>query len=307
MAEHQRHFAERYQVRTGLVPGAVTLTDPAFWDFHDQFDPKYCISHAKWLSRSIWQKLQAKEYTPVPAVAFDIPKPDGSSRQVMSFTIPDSALSNVIHRALTRRNINIFSSYSFAYRPDRGVFDAMLHLRRSISTHKSYVIQYDFSSYFDSIDHDFLLKLLFNRRLFFVSDAERVAIEAFLKHRFARFPDYPSGLFKTKTKGVPQGTSISLFLANAAAHDLDLTLEGQNGTFTRFADDVVAITRSYGDALAVAAIFREHCKDAGLAINYIKSPGIQLFVGGPDREKREFVIDTDDGSRIENIMHINYV
>ena len=225
----------------------------------------------------------------------------------MAFTVPDAALSNVLHRALTRRNLNIFSSYSFAYRSDRGVFDAVLHLRRSLSGPKSYVIQYDFSSYFDTIDHAFLLKLLFSRRVFLVSDAESRAIEAFLKHRFAPFSDYGTSAFQVKEKGVPQGSSISLFLSNAAAHDLDLLLEAQNGVFTRFADDVVAITRSYSDAVRVSHAFREHCRDAGLNINYKKSPGIELFVGAPDRERRDFIIDVDDGKSIRNVSYIDYV
>ena len=307
LASRRGEYAANYEKRTGLTAGPASLNDPIYWEYHPHFNPKYCISHSRFLSKVIWSKLQAGTYEPTPALQFDIPKPGGSTRQVMSFSVPDAALSNVLFRGLTRRNINIFSSYSFAYRDDRGVFDAILHLRRSLSWHKSYVIQYDFSSYFDSIDHSFLLKLLFQRRLFLISDAERNGIQAFLKHSYAPIGAYTAGEFKAKTRGVPQGASISLFLSNAAAHDLDLLLEGQNGIFTRFADDVVAITRSYGDALAVAQAFRIHCKDAGLGINHEKSPGIQLFVGGSETERRDFVIETDDGSLIENISHIDYV
>jgi len=225
----------------------------------------------------------------------------------MAFAIPDSALSNVLHKNITRRNANISSSYSFAYRDDKTVFDAVLHLRRSLSSAKSYVIQYDFSSYFDRIDHNFLRKLLFTRRLFLLSGAETNAIKAFLTHRYAANSAYTSGTFERRSVGVPQGSSISLFLSNAAAHDLDLSLERLNGVFTRFADDVVAITRSYSDALEIAKTFREHCRDAGLAINYKKSPGIQFFGDGPGREIRHFAIDGDDGSLVETINFIDYV
>jgi len=225
----------------------------------------------------------------------------------MAFAIPDAALSNVLHRNITRRNANVSSSYSFAYREDKTVFDAVLHLRRSLSSPKTYVVQYDFSSYFDRIDHNFLRKLLFTRRLFLLSGAETNAIKAFLTHQYSSNSTYMSGEFERRSVGVPQGSSISLFLSNAAAHDLDLSLERLNGVFTRFADDVVAITRSYSDALEIAKRFRDHCRDAGLAINYKKSPGIQFFGDGLGREVRHFAIDDDDGSLVETINYIDYV
>jgi hypothetical protein len=251
--------------------------------------------------------LQAGTYEPTPAVKFDIPKPDGSSRTIMAFTIPDSALANVIHRNITRRNINQFSSYSFAYRHDKTVFDAILNLRRSLSGPKSYVVQYDFSKYFDTINHSYLRKVLFDRRSFIISTAERVAIDKFLEHSYAGVNEYDSGLFEVRSAGVPQGSSLSLFLSNAAAHELDLALERKNGTFVRFADDVVAITHTYSDALEVASQFRTHCKDAGLKINFEKSPGILLFGGGPERDKRDFVLDTDDGALLETVEHVDYL
>jgi RNA-directed DNA polymerase len=306
-AAQQWKYAERYQKRTGAVAGAPDTSDPSWWSLHPHYDPRYCITHAKYLSRVIWTKVQRGTYEPVPAIQFDVPKPDGSSRQIMAFTIPDSALANLVHQNATKRNINIFSSYNFAYRTDKNVFDAILNLRRALRGPKVYIIQYDFSKYFDTIDHAFLRRLLFDRKLFLLSQAERNIIDAFLEHTYQKVSEYDSGLFDVRETGVPQGSSLSLFLSNAAAHDLDLSLERQNGSFVRFADDVVAITHSYRDALDVADQFRAHCKDAGLRINYDKSPGILIFGGGPDVEKREFVIDTDDVSSVETIRHIDYL
>jgi retron-type reverse transcriptase len=300
-------YAQRYLKRTGAAPGTPSVNDPTWWANHPHFNPRYCISHAKYLSRTIWRKLQEGTYEPVPAIQFDIPKPDGSTRQIMAFTIPDSALANVIHKNATKRNINLFSSYSFAYRPDKNVFDAILNLKRSLEGSKSYIIQYDFSKYFDSIDHAYLLKIASNKEVFILSDAERVAISAFLRHTYSNVTQYQFGIFDERISGVPQGSSLSLFLSNAAAHELDMSLERQNGIFVRFADDVVAVTHSYKDALAVAARFRAHCKSAGLSINYKKSPGIMLFGGSPEREKRQFTLDTDDGAKLKTIKEIDYL
>lgn len=303
----QRKNADRFHKRTGLLAGAPSLVDPAWWAYHPHFNPRYCIKHAKYLSRMIWRKLQSNLYSPVPAIQFDVPKPDGSTRLIMAFAIPDAALANVVHRHATARNINLFSAYSFAYRPDKNVFDAILHLKRSLSNPKSFIVQYDFSKYFDTIDHAYIRKILDNSKLFLLSEAERFAIWSFLNHEYAHVLTYQNNVFDVRERGVPQGSSLSLFLSNAAAHELDLALENQNGTFVRFADDVVAITHSYTDALAVAEQFRRHCKDAGLRINYDKSPGILLFGGGPERERRQIAIDTDDASLLSTIEHIDYL
>lgn len=299
--------AGRYTKRTGLEAGSPIIIDPRWWAYHPHFNPAYCIKHARYISRTVWKKLQEGKYKPTPALQFDIPKPDGSSREIMAFSIPDAALANVMHRSITARNINLFSSHSYAYRPDKNVFDALLHIKRSLTHPKSYVVQYDFRKYFDSIDHGYLRKIIGNKELFLLTSAERTAIEAFLVHEYAHVNTYTKKEFLHRTVGVPQGCSLSLFLSNAAAHELDLALERQNGTFARFADDVVAVAYSYTDAKNIAFQFRTHCKLAGLKINYEKSPGILLYDNGIDRDHRSFFVDQDDGAELEIIESFSYL
>jgi RNA-directed DNA polymerase len=303
----KRKYADRFTKRTGEIAGTPAIINPRWWLFHPHFNPVYCIKHAEFLSRVVWQKLLANDYDPIPAVQFDIPKKDGTTRPIMGFAIPDAAVANVFHRAITRRNLNLFSSNSFAYRPDQNVFDAILQLNRSMDHPKSYIIQYDFKKYFDSIEHPYLEELINDRELFLLTRAERIAIRAFLSHKFAHVNDYPNRDFTVRAKGVPQGCSLSLFLSNAAAHELDLALERQNGTFTRFADDVVAVAHSYTDARNIALQFRAHCDRAGIAINYDKSPGIKLLDKGKEGDRRAFFLDKDDGGRVEFISEFDYL
>jgi len=302
-----RKFASKYAKRTGRVAGRPGVDPPGSWELHPHYDPRYCIKHSKYLSRMIWQKLQAGTYEPVPAIQYEIEKPGGGVRIIMAFAIPDSALANIIHRSVTRRNINILSSNSYAYRPDKSIFDAIINLRRAVVGSKVYVVQYDFSKYFDTIDQQYLSKIVNDRKNFVLSAAERNAVRAFLGHRFARVNDYPLRNFETRTAGVPQGSSLSLFLSNAAAHALDLSLERMNGSFVRFADDVVAVTQSYGDALRIAEQFRNHSAAAGLRINREKSPGIKLLGGSHDLERRSMAIDNDDIAQLESIEFVDYL
>ena len=83
----------------------------------------------------------------------------------------------------------------------------------------------------------------------------------------------------TRTEGIPQGHSLSLFLANAAAHPLDAQLSRLNGTFARFADDSVVVNTCYEDALKTAEAYQQFSESSGVAINEIKSSGIRIFAG----------------------------
>lgn len=302
-----RKYADRYTKRTDVEGLVAQNADPNVWALHPHYDPRYCIRHAKYLSRLIWRRIKEGSYEPIPAIQYDIEKPGGGVREIMAFSIPDSALANVVHRRLTRRNINLFSSYSYAYRPDKNVFDAILQLNRSLKPPKSYVVQYDFKRYFDTITHSYLRNVLFEKKTFLISKAEKVVIGAFLEHKYSKYKLYADANFACRTVGVPQGSSLSLFLSNAAAHELDMELERQNGTFVRFADDVVAVTHSYTDAVQVSHQFRRHCENAGLKINYQKSPGIVLFTGGEEHEIRHYAIDDDDAHDLRREAVIDYL
>ena len=300
-------YASMFKKRTGVDPGDVSSARPSWWGLHPHFNPEYCIKHSKYLSKVIWKKIQSGEYSPEAAVEFDVPKPNGDVRKVMAFTIPDASLANVIHKKATARNISIFSNYSYAYRPDVSIFDAVLNLRRALSAPKVYVVQYDFSKFFDKIKHSYLKDLINRDRYFVLTGAERAVMSAFLEHRYRPYLDYESGEDLVRVAGVPQGSSLSLFLSNVAAHELDMELERKNGSFVRFADDVVAITSTYSDAVEVSRSFRAHCRQSGLEINYRKSPGIQIFGGGLARERREYGVDIDDIAGLETIKAIDYL
>jgi len=93
-------YAERFSKRTGAFAGAPSIITPRWWGFHPHFNPAYCIKHSSYLSRTIWRSLVDGTYQPIPAVQFDVPKKDGSFREIMGFAIPDAAVANVFHRSI---------------------------------------------------------------------------------------------------------------------------------------------------------------------------------------------------------------
>jgi RNA-directed DNA polymerase len=270
----EEEYAKKYTKRTGYPSIAKSASKAVA---HHHFDPLYCKRNANFLAKTIWHKIQQGTYKPMPALRFDLPKPGGGKRRIMQFTFPDAAVAAVLNRRLTKRNLKKQSGNSFAYRPDRNVFDALLKLKSAIRPQRNYVLQLDFEKYFDTIPHAYIKELLNKPDFILLSGTEKAAIFAFLSHRSADRLTYTSGPFERREIGTPQGSSISLTLANLASHPLDCELEAINGQFARYADDTVVVSYSYEDATKAYDVFIRHCRKSGLEINKQKSPGICIL------------------------------
>jgi hypothetical protein len=147
------------------------------------------------LAKVLWRKILAREYEVEPAILYKIAKDSGGHREIMVFSIPDAAIANLFNRKLRDRNKNILSSFCYSYRNDRGLFDAVLQLSSLLRGEKVYVVQFDFSKYFDSIKHDYI-NFILDRNFFVISPTEKFIIGKFLAHRFAELPQYRKGEFK---------------------------------------------------------------------------------------------------------------
>ena len=155
-------------------------------------------------------------YQPRPSIKVQVPKTTGGTRGINIFTVVDSAVSRWLFDNLLKRNFPGFSSYAYAYRVDRNAQHAIEYISGALSNkRRAYVLEYDFTKYFDSIDHEYLLSVI--DRHCKVSPRERKLIGAFLKHSYSEGAfAYRSHTFEQSKVGFPQGASISLFFANMA-------------------------------------------------------------------------------------------
>lgn len=278
-------YQKQFEKRTGTTAGAPKKLVKTAIDRH--FDPIYCSRNANFLAKVIWFKILNNEYNPRPAVNYQIPKPDGSHRGIMAFTIPDAAVANVFLRRVRRRNLKRLSPSSFAYHPDKNVFDAILTLKEFDPDGKLFAVQIDFEKFFDTIPHSYIKSKLDDSSLFSLTPHEKYVFSRFLKHQFATLEDYQKGNFSRKFVGTPQGSSVSLILSNIANHDLDVSLSNQAGKFVRFADDVVALCSNYEQAQLLEEQFARHCRESGLIVSVKKSPGIAI-IAKKDSELRTY-------------------
>lgn len=235
---------------------------PDYWLKDKKFDPFYVNKHKRQIAHSIARKIKQGTYSPNPPEVMEIPKTSGGTRNVTIYQIPDAAVSRLIYNQLLRKNKHRFSSFSYAYRNDRNVHFAIQDIAVELAqTSRVFVAEFDFSKFFDSIDHNYLYDQ-FDQNGFLISDEERLVIKAFLGE---------DGV------GIPQGTSISLFLANLVCWQLDKGLERAGLQFARYADDTVIWSHDYQKISSAYDIINVFSKNAGVAINVKKSDGISLL------------------------------
>lgn len=183
-----------------------------WWNLDPAFNPFKVRSRKKLgtYSFALAEKIRRKQYEPKPCVLYYRRKDDGSRRPLNIFQLPDAAVSRLVYKSLLSKNAARFSAHSYAYREDKtphhAVTDIFLEWKEM---DRVYVAEYDFSRFFDEISHDYLLGILKTEQ-FTVSREEHHVIKAFLESQSAELSSYPQKAVHRK-KGIPQGTSVSLF------------------------------------------------------------------------------------------------
>ena len=236
----RKRDASRREKRTGKKSKSVQGV-PIRWELDQQFNPFYVRGRAASLSHAIEAAIKAKSYKPRASIDVSIAKEGGGVRRISIYTVPDAAVGTWLRSRLHSRNSALLSEFAFAYRPDKNANDAIVHIAEGVvGSSRIFVVEYDFERFFDSIDHSYLIRVL--RKHFQVRSDEFAAIRALLSGESADGQKYQNGSFVKRTAGIPQGNTISLFLANAVCYELDQRLQGLGIRFARYADDVVVVT-----------------------------------------------------------------
>ena len=260
-------------------PQLLTARVPESWAVDPGFDPYHVRTSRASIAHSVTLKLKKRSYVPRAPFGFDVPKPGGGTRLVSTFQLVDEEVSRSLFKSLMKKNSAKFSARAYAYRSDRGPQDAVEYVRSEFSgEHRLYVAEYDFSKFFDTVDQGFVIKML-DRAGIIRTSLEEYLITAFLEAPLpVRGPAGGSRTSEKRGTGLPQGTSVSLFLANLAASSLDSSLEKIGVGFARYADDTLIWSRDYSRIGAAASVLHKSSDVIGSRINSEKSPGVRLLV-----------------------------
>jgi RNA-directed DNA polymerase len=250
---------------------------PDYWSADEGFNPYHVRAHSRGITYAIEKALTSGKYKPRPAATYEVEKADGTMRSVSVFQVADSAVSALTFRRLVEKNARHFSARAYAYRPDLTLHDAVLHISSDFKMRsRIFVAEFDFRKFFDSIAHDHIHRVLKDER-FFITDRERRVIDAFLVAPSLRLSQYSRESRQTRERGIHQGTSVSLFLANVAAYPLDRKLEGLGVGFARYADDTLIWGDSYDIVCQAVNALEETASEMGVELNFNKSEGISIL------------------------------
>jgi RNA-directed DNA polymerase len=215
----------------------------------------------------IWNRMSSGTYFPPPVRAVDIPKAGGKGVRTLGVPTVSDRIAQTVAKMYLEPNVEpLFHPDSYGYRPKRSALDAVATCRERCWKY-DWVIDLDLKSFFDTIDHDLVMRLVSRH-----TDERWVLlyVERWLKAPLQK----EDGTVVQRDRGTPQGSAISPLLANLFLHyafDTWLTREHPYVRFERYADDSVVHCKSRAQAQYVLKAITERMARVGLELNQDKT------------------------------------
>ena len=211
----------------------------------------------------IWNRMSSGTYFPPPVRAVEIPKPQGGGTRMLGVpTVADRIAQTVVALQLGPRMEQIFHEDSYGYRPGRSPLMAVEKCRERCWK-KSWVLDLDVQKFFDSVDHDLMVKAV-------EANTDQKWVVLYVKRWLTAPIQFPDGTVAGRDRGTPQGSAISPVLANLFMHyAFDTWLEREFPTveFERFADDAVVHCVTEHQAWQVRAALAGRLESVGLRLH----------------------------------------
>jgi RNA-directed DNA polymerase len=214
----------------------------------------------------IWNRMSSGSYLPPPVKLVEIPKSNGGKRPLGIPTVGDRVAQMVVVLTINPFIEPHFHEDSFAYQRNKSALDAIAK-----ATERSYVFHWvldlDVSKFFDTIDHELLMKAL----------KKHVTCQWALMYiqRWLTVPyQLADGTQVQRDKGVPQGSVIGPVLANLFLHyafDKWMKRNYPHISFERYADDAICHCVSLKQTKVILEAIKRRFAQCKLKLNEEKT------------------------------------
>jgi RNA-directed DNA polymerase len=236
----------------------------------------------------IWNRMSSGTYFPPPVLAKDIGKSGGGQRRLGIPTVADRIAQMVAKIYFEPKVEPYFHPDSYGYRPGKSAIEAVGVARKRCWRY-DWVLDLDIKSFFDEIDHDFMMRAVRKH-----TDCRWVLmyIERWLKAPM----QLEDGTLVSRAKGSPQGSVISPLLANLFLHyafDEWMRRNYPEILFERYADDIIVHCRSQRQAKWIKTVIEKRLLECKLKLHPEKTRIVYCKDGyrrgGYENEKFDFL------------------
>jgi RNA-directed DNA polymerase len=189
--------------------------------------------------------LKEGNYQPAAIRREWIPKPGSREERPLGIpTVRDRVVEKALQATIEPIFERDFAEQSYGFRPGRGCKDALRRVDQLLKEGQTWVVDADLKSYFDSIPHERLLKLVEEK----VADSR--VLELLRKYLEQRVLEEMREW--QPEAGTPQGAVISPLLSNIYLDPLDQLMTASGVEMVRYADDCAPRARRTGMVQACA-------------------------------------------------------